>query len=190
MLMPEEPNLQKWAEQFTREKRGLGAVFGDCFKNGMASGRAWEFAENAVQMGLMKVLKKYGEIPEHFASYRHFCNSVTRVALNWCRSEQRKRGNRQLSLAIDPMAGETDPRLEALRVCQDMLPDRQRMLMRLRWEDDLAFTELANALLPEDGRSRIARILCIRRQYHKAFEALVQLLFKHYPDLDWGDRSS
>ena len=64
----------------------------------------------------------------------------------------------------EPVASTTDPRLEAVRVCQDLLPQRQRDLVRLRGEDDYTLDELAAQLLPPDVRTANARRLRIRRE--------------------------
>jgi DNA-directed RNA polymerase specialized sigma24 family protein len=84
--------LQQWADQFARQpQQGRGAIFVECRQRGVAPERAREMAQEAVQEALVRLLQRYGQTPEHYTSYEHFCNSVTRAAINFARGQLRQR---------------------------------------------------------------------------------------------------
>jgi DNA-directed RNA polymerase specialized sigma24 family protein len=185
-----EPVLQQWADQYVREKRGLGAVFGEGRKHALASDAARELAQEAIQEALARILQAYGQRPEHYTGgYRHFCCSVTRTAINVAREQLRQRRPGNLAEGAEPLFVAPDPRLEAVRLCLDQLPQRHRELLQLGSEDR-TLDEMADRLLPADGRSPNARRLRIRREYRAALVALCAALQQSYPDLDWEEMPS
>jgi DNA-directed RNA polymerase specialized sigma24 family protein len=186
-----EPVLQQWADQYAREKRGLGAVFGEGRKHALAPDAARELAQEAIQEAVARILQAYGQRPEHYTGgYRHFCCSVTRTAINVAREQLRRRWPGNLAEGAEPLFVTPDPRLEAVRICLDQLPQRHRELLQLRGEEDCTLDEMADRLLPLDGCSPNARRLRIRREYRAALAALCEALRQGYPDLDWEDTPS
>jgi hypothetical protein len=183
------PVLLGWAAQYAQERRGRGAVFGDCIKNGVGPQRAKDRACECVQEAIEKVLKQYGEQPEHYdGGYPHFCNSVTRTAIH-CARDQLRRERRHLDMLerlaeAGPKA--IDPRIEAIRVCREMLPEPWRTLLEVKYVDDGTLDEMAE-LLPPDESSDNARRLRVWRELPKAEAVLRELLERHYPDLQWGN---
>jgi RNA polymerase sigma factor (sigma-70 family) len=185
-------DLHQWAKQYAQEKCGLAAVFADCRKRSLAPEAARELAQEAIQEALVRVLQAYGQRPERYTGgYPHFCSSVTRTAINAARDQlrrQRRRGT--LPEGIEPAAMTPDPRLEAVRLCLDQLPECDRKLLELRWEEDCTLDEMADRLLPLGGGSPNARRLRIQRKYRAALVALCEVLRQSYPDLDWEEISS
>jgi DNA-directed RNA polymerase specialized sigma24 family protein len=185
-MLATAPVLQQWAEQYARENRGVGAVFAEGKSHALAADAARDLAHEATQEALVRILQAYGQRPEHYTGgYRHFCCSVTRTAINVAREHLRRRHPGNLPEGAEPPAVTPDPRLEAVRLCLDQLPQRDREVLQLRWEEDCTLDEMADRLLPLDGRSPNARRLRIRRAYLAALTALCEALRQGYPDLEW-----
>jgi DNA-directed RNA polymerase specialized sigma24 family protein len=185
-MLATAPVLQQWAEQYARENRGVGAVFAEGRSHALAPDAARDLAHEATQEALVRILRAYGQRPEHYTGgYRHFCCSVTRTAIHVAREQLRRRHAGNLPEGAEPPAVTQDPRLEAVRLCLDRLPQRDREVLQLRWEEDCTLDEMADRLLPLDGRSPNARRLRIRRAYLAALTALCEALRQGYPDLEW-----
>lgn len=178
--------LREWADQFARKKEGRGAVFAECRRRGVAPDSARELAREAVQEAVARVLAKYGESPERYAGgYAHFRHSVTLTAINYARSVLRRRREDHIPDGMEPLAVVSDPRLAAICHCRDLLPERQRALLQLKWEEDCTLDEMADQLLSSGAGSANARRLRIRREYRDALGAMAACLQFHYPELNW-----
>jgi RNA polymerase sigma factor (sigma-70 family) len=157
--------LHDWARQVLRQGVGVGVVFRDCLNRGVSAERARDLAEEAVQQALFRA----ADIPDlvrRFDNLEHFCNWVRRVAVNAARSVlRREQRQQQLEVAgLETPAPEVQAHVRAVREFLEQLPEEERRLLTLPYEENLTLDELARRFLPPDDRTENARRLAIWRQ--------------------------
>jgi DNA-directed RNA polymerase specialized sigma24 family protein len=154
-----------WVRRLLEEGKALAVVVLYLTRHGDVPARARDRAEEALEEALSKLIT---QTAEGFFDYRHFENTVIRTAIRCAIDDYRKwRKMRSLAGQSDHLA--TPPSgLRAwsplVRRCLEQLPDDQRRLLELHFEEGYTLDEMADHLLPPDQRSDNARRLEVWRR--------------------------
>jgi RNA polymerase sigma factor (sigma-70 family) len=171
--------LEEWAGRVLREEIAIGAVFLECRNRGCHPDRARDLAEDAVQQALTQAAR-IADLARRFDNFIHFSNWVRTVVINHVRSVFRKLAPAPLKdwhAAVLPAA--EAPAAQALvRALLEELPAEERELFLLHYEEGLTLDQLAERLLPPDGRSGNARRLDIWRRGQDIVRRLRQGLWE------------
>lgn len=154
--------LERWVKEALQRQVGVAAVLLVCLNRGAAPHRARDLAEEAVQEALSRAIE-IDDVEERFQnSFNYFCNWVRRVAINHAQDIlRRERRNRQLAEGQDFLA--SPPRNSLFEDFLRDLNDEEAEFFRLRYMGRFTLGELAELLLPPDGRSDNGRLTAMWR---------------------------
>jgi len=179
--------FESWLRRVLDEQVGVGAVFFVCAQRGLAPARARDLAEDGVQKAALRAWQTFSSA-DRFQDYTHFAHWFRRVAVNHARDvlrreqrEERRRSKKAAQLKAEAAGPKSWIEAEDVRTLVEQLPSDDQLLLKLYYEDGLTLDELAERLLPPDGRSRNARRLEIWRRLRKLVQDLRQHLLGEEP---------
>jgi RNA polymerase sigma factor (sigma-70 family) len=154
-----------WTQRAWQDRVGVGAVFRVAVRR-IGPGRALDLAEEAVQEAHRRAAKE-AATPWRWATEAYYRHWLGQVAVNAGRDMLRRKRPRQFEEgeeAAVEASGSPPEDSEELRALLEQLPEEERCLLALHFDRDLGLREIADLLLPEDGRTDNARIQVIWRR--------------------------
>jgi RNA polymerase sigma factor (sigma-70 family) len=175
-MSPPSP-FDSWVQKLLTEGEALGALVLFYVNRGEAPERARDLAEDAIQEALSRVLTR--EL-RSYVDYKHFRNAIIVTAKNHAISKHRKqRRERPLPDEGDCLAAPEEglgQRSELVRQCLDQFPEAERRLLELHYYEEYTLDQLADLLLPADGRTANARRLEMWRRLRGVLRQFRELL--------------
>jgi DNA-directed RNA polymerase specialized sigma24 family protein len=187
--------FEAWLRRILDERVGLGAAFIEGVNHGQVRARARDLAEEAVQEAQCRAVREVNRHgPGRFASYRHLCNWIRKVAINNVRGVlRRERRQRQFAegeadrLEVPAAGPKTWSDAEDVRDWWERLFPADRRLLELYYDDGLTLNEVADHLLSPDGRTANARRLEVWRRLRDLVRDLRRHRLGDEPALSGGD---
>ncbi len=161
-----------FVEQACQEGIPIGALVVRCRNRGLVHAAAVELAEEAAAEAYTRSLDR------DFESYVHYCNWLTRTALNWAIDRLRRRrpvrAVRETDCWVDAVEtlGGMEEDLLHLREVIALLPVADQEVLRLAFFEQLTLEKMADRLEPNAPGSLNARRLRMKRKRDVAIERL------------------